>query len=67
MHSVPDRSKGQSFADYRAEAWQISLFRLVLIALIAASLAAGPALIRAGLGFAWPVYVIPAAAIAGEI
>jgi len=65
MHHVPDRSRDQSFADYRDEAWQVSLFRLALIALLAASLAAGPALIRAGLGFAWPVYVIPAAAIAG--
>lgn len=65
MHSAPARSGGQSFADYQDEAWQISLFRLALIALMAASLAAGPALIRAGLGFAWPVYVIPAAAIAG--
>ena len=67
MHIMPDRSTSQSFADYRDEAWQVSLFRLVLIALLAASLAAGPALIRTGLGFAWPVYLIPAAAIAGAL
>jgi len=67
MHIMPDRSTSQSFADYLDEAWQVSLFRLVLIALLAASLAAGPALIRTGLGFAWPVYLIPAAAIAGAL
>lgn len=65
MHIMPDRSRSRSFTDYLDQAWQVSLYRLVLITLMAASLAAGPALIRAGLGFTWPVYAIPAAAFAG--
>ncbi len=65
MRSMPGRGGGQPFAEYRDEAWQVSLFRLALIALMAASLAAGPGLIRIGLGFEWPIYLLPAAAIAG--
>ena len=65
MRSMQSRGARQSFADYRDEAWQVSLFRLMLIVIMAASLAVGPALIRVGLGFEWPAYVIPAAAIAG--
>lgn len=56
---------GQTFADYLDEAWQVSLFRLALIALLAASLATGPALIRVGLGWEWPVYLVPVAMMAG--
>ena len=67
MHSMQDRGGDLSCAEYRDETWQVSLFRLALIALMAASLATGPALIRIGLGFQWPSYLIPAAAIVGVI
>ncbi len=52
---------GRVFASFADEAWQVSLFRLVLIALLAGSLAVGPAVLRWGLGGPWSPYLIPIA------
>ncbi len=49
------------FTNYRDEAWQVSAFRLALIALMAGSFAGGPAVVRWGLGGPWFGYLIPVA------
>lgn len=55
--------KRQAFTEYADEAWQASLFRLILIALLAGSVAAGPAILREGLGGPWNPYLIPGAMV----
>lgn len=54
---------GRAFAEYRDEAWQVSAFRLVLIALMTGSFAAGPTALRWALGAPWFGYIIPVAVL----
>ena len=49
----------RAFTNYADDAWQASLFRLLLIALLAGSVAGGPAIVREGLGGRWAPYLIP--------
>lgn len=51
------------FTDYADEAWQVSAFRLALLALLAGSVAAGPAVLRTALVGGWTSYLIPVAVI----
>mgnify|MGYP001052205482 CR=1 FL=1 len=54
-----------SVADYQDEDWAAGLFRVVLIVLLAASLTAGPMLIRQAFGGGWPSYLITLSAAVG--
>ena len=55
------------FTDYYDEAWHTSLYRLVLIALMAGSFAAGPLVLRWGFVGSWSGYVLPLAALSGML
>ncbi|MGE5602579.1 MAG: DUF4129 domain-containing protein [Nitrososphaerales archaeon] len=55
---------GRVFSNYADEAWQASAFRLALIAVMTGSFAAGPAILRVGLGGPWSGYLIPVAMVA---
>jgi hypothetical protein len=55
------------FTDYYDEAWHTSLYRLVLIALMAGSFAAGPLVLRWGIVGSWSGYVLPLAALSGML
>ena len=52
---------GNVFTNFADDAWQISFFRLALIAVMAGCIASGPAIIRWGLGGPWHGYLIPTA------
>lgn len=54
---------GRVFTNYADEAWQASVFRLALIAAMTGSVAAGPAILRWGLGGPWSGYLIPLAMV----
>jgi hypothetical protein len=56
---------GRVFTDYHDEAWHVSLYRIALIAIMAGSLAAGPLVLRYGLGSSWMGYLLPVAVVAG--
>jgi hypothetical protein len=58
---------GRVFSDYADEAWQASAFRLALIAVMAGSFAAGPAILRVGLGGPWSGYLIPVAMVVAVV
>jgi hypothetical protein len=56
---------GRVFTDYHDEAWHTSVYRIVLIAAMAGSFAAGPLILRYGLTGDWSGYWLPLAALAG--
>ena len=56
---------GRVFTNYHDEAWHTSLFRTALIALMAGSFAAGPIVLRFGLGGPWSGYLLPFAVVYG--
>jgi hypothetical protein len=58
---------GRVFSDYGDEAWQVSAFRLALIAVMVGSFAGGPAILRVGLGGPWSGYLIPVAMVAAAV
>lgn len=58
---------GRVFTDYEDEAWQAGAFRLILIAFVAGSFAAGPAVLRWALGARWPGYVIPVGMVCAAV
>ncbi len=58
---------GRAFADYADEAWQVSAFRLALIALLAGSAAIGPVILRLGLGGSWSGYLIVVSLIVAAV
>lgn len=64
---MPESTRRPVFTDYSDEAWQTSFFRHMLIALLAGSVASGPAILRVGLGGSWPGHLIPVAVVVAAV
>ncbi len=60
---MPPTPPRHVFTNYADEAWQVSFFRLILIVLLAASVAAGPAVVRWAVGGVWQDHVVPFAVL----